>query len=198
MGGASSAQGEALPLTVADWPQALRIIKEILDASDLPVPLSNIKRLFRSKYNVELSETALGAPKLSKLLQDERMQEVCSVELQKSGYVVHRATAKVQVQEAARPRQHFCQEEALCLEEVSGSDVAVSGWGAMSPSVLARCDRCIGGVGVKNTFIVVSDGSSGLRQRRASRRAQSVPTNFRSNRSTWRTGVTSWAFVWSP
>merc|ERR1712224_897582 len=46
--------------------------------------------------------------------------------------------------------------------------------------VSARCDRYVGGVKVKNTFIDVS-----LRQRRASRRTQSVPANFRSNRNTW-------------
>jgi len=65
------------------------------------------------------------------------------------------------------------------------ADAATSGWGAMSPSTLARDDGYIGGVEVKNTFINVSDGSSARRHRHASRRARSVPANFRSNRNKW-------------
>jgi len=46
-----------------------------------PLPLSNVKRLFRSRYNLELSETALGHTTLSELLNDSRFHNVCEVQL---------------------------------------------------------------------------------------------------------------------
>jgi hypothetical protein len=58
------------------------------------MPLSNVKRLFRSRFRVELSETALGHSKLSELLNDPRLQDICFVRLQGHGYVV------------VHPRQH--------------------------------------------------------------------------------------------
>merc|ERR1719221_487505 len=45
------------------------------------LPLSNVKRLFRSRFQVELSETALGYTKLSELLADVRFRDVCTVQL---------------------------------------------------------------------------------------------------------------------
>jgi len=52
------------------------------------VPLSNIKRLFRSLYQMDLSETALGHSKLTELLQDPRFKDICSVQFQDRGYTV--------------------------------------------------------------------------------------------------------------
>lgn len=90
--GAASSLG-ALPL--ADLETARRCLQQILESSanpDLPgpamVPLSNVKRLFRSRYSMELSETTLGHSKLSELLQDQRFSDICSVELQGNGYIV--------------------------------------------------------------------------------------------------------------
>merc|ERR1712139_242084 len=50
--------------------------------------LANIKRIFLSQYNLELSETMLGHTKLSELLQDPRLADICSVELRNGGYAV--------------------------------------------------------------------------------------------------------------
>jgi hypothetical protein len=52
------------------------------------IPLSNIKRLVRSRFHVDLSETALGYAKLSELLQDPSLRDICAVRLQGHGYVV--------------------------------------------------------------------------------------------------------------
>jgi len=52
------------------------------------VPLSNVKRIFRSQYKVELSETVLGYAKLSELLRDAFVSDLCIVELRQSGYVM--------------------------------------------------------------------------------------------------------------
>jgi len=53
-----------------------------------PMPLSNIKRHFRVKFGIEVSETALGHSKLSELLQDERLSDICTVRLLDTGYFV--------------------------------------------------------------------------------------------------------------
>lgn len=77
--------------TIASWDTVRACLRELLRVAgpdDGHVALSNVKRLFRSKFRIELSETALGHAKLSELLQDPRMQDVCSVELRGQGYVV--------------------------------------------------------------------------------------------------------------
>merc|ERR1719183_3384595 len=52
------------------------------------VPLSIVKRLFRSRFNLELSETMLGYLKLSDLLQDPKFADICTVQLEGNGYNV--------------------------------------------------------------------------------------------------------------
>jgi len=83
---------EVAPLAVADWEAARGKMKEILDSAALRgssfVPLSNVKRLFRSLHQLELSETALGHCKLTDLLQDARFHDICAVRLRDRGYIV--------------------------------------------------------------------------------------------------------------
>jgi len=63
------------------------LIDELEPGNDL-IPLSNIKRTFRARFHVELSETALGYSKLSELLQDSQLHDICRVELQGHGYAL--------------------------------------------------------------------------------------------------------------
>jgi hypothetical protein len=86
---------------IASWETARESLQDILrtspqhDAQGLrTVPLSNVKRLFKSKYNLELSETMLGHSKLTELLQDDRFSDICTVQLQKHGYIVVEAQQK--------------------------------------------------------------------------------------------------------
>jgi hypothetical protein len=88
---------ETSGLPLADWDMARRCLADILEtaaaSAERPgqpgtVPLSNVKRLFRSRFNVELSETTLGHSKLSELLQDEQFADVCQVKLEGHGYIV--------------------------------------------------------------------------------------------------------------
>lgn len=77
--------------TLVSWDMMRSCLRETIDSMGQgasSIPLSNIKRLFRSKFQVELSETALGHAKLSELLQDSRLSDLCSVRLQGHGYVV--------------------------------------------------------------------------------------------------------------
>merc|ERR1712012_671477 len=73
------------------------------------LPLSNVKRLFRAQFQVELSETALGYAKLSECLQDPRVRGLCDVKLQGQGYVMVPARKPVQ-------RSFISLAESLCLE----------------------------------------------------------------------------------
>eukprot|EP00929_Paragymnodinium_shiwhaense_P008940 TRINITY_DN112940_c0_g1_i1.p1 TRINITY_DN112940_c0_g1~~TRINITY_DN112940_c0_g1_i1.p1 ORF type:complete len:834 (+),score=169.36 TRINITY_DN112940_c0_g1_i1:126-2627(+) len=75
-------------LQVATWESAKSCLREMLRTSNGEVPMSNVKRLFRSKFQVELSETSLGYTRLFELLQDERFHSVCEVRLQGNGYMV--------------------------------------------------------------------------------------------------------------
>jgi len=58
------------------------------DSEGTSVALSDIKRLFRSKFDMEVCETALGHSKLSELLQDKRLGYICTVKLLDTGYYV--------------------------------------------------------------------------------------------------------------
>ncbi|CAE7030070.1 rsmB [Symbiodinium natans] len=91
----------ALTLALATLEKAREHLREILASAEVPcatgpsmIPLSNVKRLFRSRYQIELSETALGHSKLSELLQDQRFSDICEVQLQGQGYIVVQAQAK--------------------------------------------------------------------------------------------------------
>jgi len=82
----------SLHFQVADLDTARLKVREILASAALrgaeQVPLSNIKRLFRSLYQMELSETALGHSKLTELLQGPHFRDICTVQLQDRGYAV--------------------------------------------------------------------------------------------------------------
>jgi len=84
----AASQGKSL---LATWDSVRTCLQEILRGlapGQGSIPLSNVKRIFRSKFHTELSETALGHAKLSELLQDARLSDICSVRLQGQGYVV--------------------------------------------------------------------------------------------------------------
>jgi len=68
------------------------------------VPLSTLKRLFRSRFRTEFCETALGYTRISDLLQDQRICDVCSVRLSESGYFI------VPVQQQSANDGRACEE----------------------------------------------------------------------------------------
>jgi hypothetical protein len=76
----------------ATWPKVREVLQYILHNAWIQkehcIPLSNVKRIFRSQYKVELSETSLGYSKLSELLRDAFVSDLCIVELQRTGYVM--------------------------------------------------------------------------------------------------------------
>jgi hypothetical protein len=94
-GGKDRASHQEDGLPTVTWDEARKRLREILqdpatqtEQGPSMIPLSNVKRIFRSRYRLDLSETALGHSKLSELLQDERFRDVCTVQLQGNGYMV--------------------------------------------------------------------------------------------------------------
>jgi len=74
---------------LATWDSVRAVLREIFctNTSAQALPISDIKRLFRKRFHLELSETALGHSKLSELLQDWRLVDICTVKLQGHGYI---------------------------------------------------------------------------------------------------------------
>jgi len=90
--------------SLATWDRVPECLQQLMDSAAQgagSIPLSNVKRLFRSRFHLELSETALGHAKLSELLQDERLRDICSVRLQGHGYVVMPRTGSMSQSSAA-------------------------------------------------------------------------------------------------
>lgn len=88
---ASLPSGEDAELPLASWKLVRSSMIAALQSEDgtpTPVPLSNIKRMFRTRFNAELCETALGHSKVSELLQDPRLEGVCTVKLLEQGYFI--------------------------------------------------------------------------------------------------------------
>mmetsp|Transcript_24962 Transcript_24962/g.63463 ORF Transcript_24962/g.63463 Transcript_24962/m.63463 type:complete len:547 (-) Transcript_24962:203-1843(-) len=100
---------------VATWDMmhgCLQTLLSKVSGADQTLPLSNIKRLFRAQFQIELSETALGYAKLSELLQDQRLQDLCEVKLQGHGYVI------VPIKKSTS-RNLISLSDSLCMEGAS-------------------------------------------------------------------------------
>lgn len=103
----------AASLPHAGWVEARHCLREILRASHSggsgsgAVTLSNVKRLFRSRFQLELSETVLGYPRLYELLQDQRFRDICLVQPQSNGQVLVREVPK---EACGSPRDRFCSD----------------------------------------------------------------------------------------
>lgn len=160
--------------------------------------LSNIKRLFRTIFDVEVSETALGYAKLSDLLQDKRLHDVCALQLQGHGYVVvppkpaHRGGKNVaEATDFARTKQVHdrlvmmvgvtrgdestgSRHSALPSPSSSASEVAYARKVLVKAVSLPECTLHDYGCSVRNTFIeATSPCTFG-----AGRRARSLPQDF--------------------
>lgn len=88
-------------MACASWESARSGLRSILLSASAgaaaELPLSNVKRLFRSHLQLELSETMLGHSKLSDLLQDKWFADICTVKLERNGYfVIPRASGETQ------------------------------------------------------------------------------------------------------
>lgn len=185
-------------LPLATWDTARSCVREMLaDAAkegSPTVPISNVKRLFRSRFNLELSETTLGHTKLSELLQDSQFDGVCTVQLQAQGYMVVPSSSEEQPpahheDSTTSKRTVFCENEPLCFDD-DECNASVepfqppAKYPCLSPSVLSK-DGTVGKL-VHNTFIHQAmpppTPVPGAR-----RRACSLPKDLGSDKSSWET-----------
>lgn len=131
-------------LKIASWEDARRCLKRILRESlasgEDQVPLSNIKRICRAKFETELSETALGHSRLSEFLQDTRLADICTVKLLDQGYFVipQFDLAEGSDSEAASESSVFNFDESLLLdlEEVAQEVCNTPLWPESVPSIV--------------------------------------------------------------
>lgn len=190
-------------LVVATWDVVRQCLKQMLECAPGPRPgcvtVSNVKRIFRMRYQIELSETALGYSKVTDLLQDHRLHDLCSVQLQGRGYAVVEVMdgdVRERVEPAPVHRVVFCPDEPLSLEDALPVSMPMSEPKqeskifALSPSVLAK-DGLVGCM-VRDTFIHFpqpTQSASSARQR-----SQSVPKEFGSHRDSFETECHALAF----
>lgn len=84
----SKGQNDLSALPIASLDVARKHVLDILETANGEAPLSNIKRLFRSRFQIDLSETSFGYSKLSELIQSPYFSDICRVELRGHGYTV--------------------------------------------------------------------------------------------------------------
>jgi len=121
-GNALTATGQSEEtLRVASMREAQDGMLQILQDASGRIPLSNVKRFFRTKFELELSETSLGQAKLSELLNGDHFKGICVVELQETGYVVvERTSDKFGTIAEEVDFRHSRHEVVECMEKFGG------------------------------------------------------------------------------
>jgi len=116
-----------VPMTLANFETTRACLREILDTSPSgELPLSNVKRLFRSRFHLELSETSFGYSKISEFLQDSRLRDICTVQLRGRGYIVSKAGAsQAQVINLSEQLQPLPAAAANAAAETAASEAVV-------------------------------------------------------------------------
>jgi len=147
-------------------------LKTLLEISSGSLPLSNVKRLFRSRFRMELSETFLGHSKLCELLQDESFHDICEVRLEGNGYTVLqvcKGPVKTTISLVDQLRgDNFPVQESRCFH-----------WPESKNENSITPQDIYGSVVVQNTFL------QAIRPCRRVRRAHSLPRNLGSKKTTW-------------
>jgi len=105
-------------LSVATWESTRACLQQLLlacpekkDAEAGTLPLSDVKRLFRRQFDLELNEAALGYTRVFDLLQDPRLRDVCTVHAQGNGQVTVRRVEPV----LFWPASHTAAPRLPCL-----------------------------------------------------------------------------------
>jgi len=119
----AASRKSARPLPVASRSEAKMGLLELFESENDILPLSNVKRLFRARFRLELSETSLGHSRLQSLLQDPYFAEISLLQAPGSGqHFVRRVDANAsEVAEIIWPGQD-CMRDALQDEVGSSGD----------------------------------------------------------------------------
>merc|ERR1719191_2410650 len=212
---AVSANAEVPNLPFADWTAVRACMAEIMHLARHSEqgyePLANIKRVFRSRYNLELSETLLGYTKLSEVLQSPQVSDLCSLEMRNSGCSVVPAplwsTSDVSPSNLNSTSNNFgglLAESQDCMPEqtpwqLSPSRESSVGNGEFFQQLLADSEPEDSSSSsqllsdsiditsmTKNTFIEHPDATT-MQREGARRRTRSVPKNMGSTKNDWET-----------
>jgi hypothetical protein len=88
------------------------------------IPLANLKQVFHTRFQMHLSETTLGHAKLSELLKNERLHDLCHLRLEDVGYVLAAGRHPHFRPAAAQKDSHAAHSvEDVVKTEVSASPV---------------------------------------------------------------------------
>jgi len=114
-----------MPKLAVGWEVARGCLQQILQASPAGrLPVANVKRLFQSRFHLDLSETAFGYSDVSELLQDPSFEGICDVQLCVHGYLVVQTRQQLHVdvaQQKCSPRPH-----AITLERGSSAPACIT------------------------------------------------------------------------
>lgn len=160
---------------IVTWPLLRSGLRELLaeaSADGAPgVLLSNLKRLFRARFGAALRETALGHARLSELLRDARLREICVVRLDGRGCIVAPAPEK-----QVRPPSRLAPR-----------------WAARTAGMLPI--GCPAGRLVRHTFIHAGSPPASPRHASGQQRARSLPRGWGSRRDGWALACHALAFL---
>jgi hypothetical protein len=81
------ARATARPQSTLSWDLVRACLRDLLEVEGTTV-LANLKRIFQARFQFELSEISLGYAKISEVLRDERLRDICHLRLESGGYVV--------------------------------------------------------------------------------------------------------------
>merc|ERR1712000_478928 len=190
----SAAKGEvcanSTELPLADWDTARACLRKLLQvAPSNLLSVSNVKRLFRSEFQIELSETRLGHSKMTTLLLDERLRDICHVQLHGHGHAV------VQVATSSKDSRPLSGAWADLSEDPLSSENLALDADIPMPHCAYKSDLNIHPHGstefrefdvvevgmVKNTFIHVMASSHSSHLQMTRKRSHSVPKDFGSH-----------------
>lgn len=217
---AVSANSEASTMPFATWATVRACLMDIMNVarhSDQGCePLANIKRLFRTRYHLELSETLLGYTKLSDVLQAPQVSDLCSLEMRNSSCCVvptsiwNAAAANHNIRASndfcsgqnsevlmdchvqptpCQQQSNLTESDTTTLPISSQNSEADMEFHVQSPLQLLESSLSESGdirSMVKNTFIE-HPGQLTMEQQGARRRSRSVPKDFGSTKDDWET-----------
>lgn len=127
-------RGASQKLHPATWDEARtylgRLLSRAAETGPAAISLCSIKQIFRSRFQVELSETALGYCRLRELLGDPRLRDICALRELPSGHVLVHPAAQHTLHVTAAAQWHMphsaAAEQQLVSRTTSASSCASS------------------------------------------------------------------------
>mmetsp|Transcript_73675 Transcript_73675/g.159429 ORF Transcript_73675/g.159429 Transcript_73675/m.159429 type:complete len:554 (+) Transcript_73675:53-1714(+) len=133
---------KAAKLPLATWDNVRQCLGNLLASSHGDgdgLPLSNVKRLFRSEFKLQLSETSLGHATVSDLLRDPRLRDLCKVQLMDKGYFVVPSVTERTPSRAEDNSVNVSAARPICLSDALSAPAQLDSTSAFDQSWEAMC-----------------------------------------------------------